>query len=316
MKPVSPALARVLAAGRDGFNARVATARHAWPGFDLEAFAAFIAGPLDSVVNAMPSERQAAAALAGYDLALQLVGSTGVAIDGVGRAWQRLAVPAAALIAPQPQAFLGALSHAAMHLARVPGVRFGDWLDALAALAPRCENQVQWRALGQVLAWRMGMAIYRDGALRAVAQLPVGVAAEALGAGAARLDDVLGAYRKDPWWEPKGRNEARREIGGFIGFGGLFSEPPELRVAGRQFIVRSGERHFLLIADAFGAMLVPASADEYAVARVAGPKDAAWEPLLDGHGLPPDGLVVVAHDHAMAAASPFSHVIHVQPLPA
>lgn len=316
MKPVGPALGRVLAAGRDAFNARVAAARHAWPGFDLEAFAAFVAGPLDSVVEAMPTERQAAAALAGYDLALQLVGRAGIAVDAVGTAWQRLALPSAHLIAPQPQAFLGALSHAAMQLAKVPGVRFDAWLDALAAMAPRCETQGQWRALGQVLAWRMGLALYRDGALRVVAQLPPGVAAEALGTGDAPLDDVLAAYRADPWWEPSGRREARREIGAFTGFGGLFSEPPELRATDTQFVVRSGERHFLLVADAFGAMLAPASADEYAAARVRGPKDAAWEPLLDDHGLPAEGLIVIAHEHAVAAASPFSHAIHFQPLPA
>ncbi|QWT20344.1 hypothetical protein KPL74_21705 [Bacillus sp. NP157] len=315
MKRVGPALARVLAAGRNDFNARVATARHQYPAFDTEAFAALLAGPLDAVVAAVPSERQAAVTLAGYHLCLQLAGRASASLVAVSAAWERLAVPASALIAVQPDSVLGALSHATLRIAQAPGARQAIWLESFATLSPRCETVTQWRAVGQVLAWRAGMPTYRDGALRLAAQLPAALASAALGAEGEALQPLLDGHAADPWWQPSGRVEALRDVGAFTGFGGVFPEPPEVRADAARFVVRSGERFFALVADAYGAALLPATADEFHAARAPGRPDAAWRARLGEHGLPADELAVVAHADALAISSPFSHVICVQPLP-
>ena len=83
--------------------------------------------------------------------------------------------------------------------------------------------------------------------------------------------------------------------------------------------MRSGERYSLLVADAWGAVLLPASAEEFD----ASPRPSRPHvPVQQGNrlvfagktvdlNLPDDGLQVLANTHTVAVASPYSHAIQV-----
>jgi len=331
--PVSSALAGVLSSGRVQFNARVAEARHRHPNFDTAAFAGFVRTGLDGVVravDAMAPDRTATVVVAAYDIALELVaqGHAGAGARSalVDRAWTELAPRYARLVAGDPFEVLGALSNAVVHLANMPSARVEDWFAGMAMLAPHADSNARFRAFGQVMAWRAGLAHFREGALRCAEALPEPLALLATGAGA--QDDwgrMRDAFRADPWWSPQaGLREAARkgvDVGQFTGFGGTFGQPPEIRATPQGFVVRSADRFSLLVADVHGAVLLPAVAGEFAnaVPVATGPAFAlAGSRLTIGDraiaiDLPADGLVATGNAHTVAVTSTYSHAIRLWP---
>jgi hypothetical protein len=317
--PVSAALASVLASGRAHFNTRAAEARHRYPAFDTTGFAAFLRTGVDGIavsVAGVAPERTAQAVLAAYDMALELVaqglagpGARTVAIE---RAWVDLAPRFARLIAVQPVEVLGALSNAAIHIASEPAARFDDWLEDMAALAAQADSVERLRSLGAIAAWRAGLPHFRESALREAGQLPEPLALMALHAppGLAWAE-VRDAHRANRWWSPQPqRREVHRRglrIGAFTGFGGTFSQPPSVRACQEGFLVRSGDRFSLLVADAYGAVLLPATAREYADA------DIVIGGLRIASELPEDGLSLAGNGHTVAVTSPYTHSIRLFP---
>jgi len=327
---ISAAFARVLAAGRPQFNARVEEAKRRAPGFDVTAFSAFLADGVDGVVAAVDQAapgRTAAVALTAYEIAVSLCaqGLAGPAARAslLNEAWSRLFPRLAGVIAAHPQDVLGSLSNAAVHLQGVEGARGGEWLDWMIALGHEAQDLGQVLALGKVLAWRAGLAHFRSGALAAADALPAPLRLAALGAPAdASWPSLRSALAADPWASPQTRRFDGWAVGAFTGFGGRFPAPPELRTAPDGFFVRSGTRHFLAMADAFGAVLLSASADEFDTAPVPCLPElprrrdnrlvfADREYVLD---LPAEGLSLAANTHTLAVASPYSHAVRLLPL--
>lgn len=320
---ISEPLARVLAGGRSRFNARVAETRHRHPGFDTAAFAAFLGYALDPVivaVHTLDPERVAVVTHTAYELALSLVaqGVTGSSArqPWLDRVWRELAPRYVALIAAQPQAVLAALSNAAIQLSQWPQVRVEEWLQQMNALADQVTDLVQLRALGQLLAWRAGMAHYRSGALAAANLLPPSLALAALDA---PLDGDWPALRDallaDPWHTPQGHAHGLADdgihIGAFTGFGGYFAQPPQVRAEAEGFVVRSAGRHFLLFVDIHGAVLMPADAATFEAASAT--KAAVPEAHLVALAWPKEQLISVADKHTLAVASPYTHTIALFP---
>jgi hypothetical protein len=269
---ISRAFADVLAAGRSGFNHRVREAQRIYPAFRADAFLWFLEEGVDGVavaVEQVDRSRLPAAVLAAYELALGLAGRSLVGpsarSQALTEAWRSLFPRLARLIAAQPAQVLGMLSNAIIHLEGIVGARTGQWAEELAALAPHLESVEQLRIAGQVLAWRAGAAHFRAGAIAAAASLPEALALRAFGAeGWHSWQAFRNAVEHDLWWggvDPHAMRE--RRTGSFSGFGGLFAIPPDIRAAGDVFVVKSGDRHFLLIADAYGAVLQPAGAEEF-----------------------------------------------------
>lgn len=320
---VSAPLARALAAGRSRFNARVAETRHRHPGFDSAAFAGFVGSALDRVVlavEAVAPERVPAVTMIAYDIALSLV-AQGLAGAGarqpwVEQVWLELAPRHATLLAAQPQAVLGALGNAVIQLGQWPQARVAEWLQQMTALADEVADLAQLRALGQLLAWRAGMAHYRRGALAAADILPPALALAALDADpSSDWPTLRTALLADPWHTAQGRGHGLPatgvQIGAFSGFGGSFAQPPELRAAAEGFFVRSAQRHHLLIADIHGAVLLPASAAEFDAA----PATAVTAPSQHtaSLGWPREQLAAVADAHTLALSSPYTHAIALFP---
>ena len=321
---ISPAFAAILASGRAQFNARAAEARRRFPALDMAAFGAFLhdgVDPLIVAVVAAAPERAGGATVAAYDMALELVGHglAGPAAKNpfLNTVWRELAPQFSPLLATAPVDVLGMLSNAAIHIASVAGARPAQWQHELVALAAQVATLAQLRAVGQVLAWRAGVAHFRQGALAAADTLPPALALAAFGEPGAQWPQVLAQLQANPW---RGNAEGR-EFGSFTGLGGDFATPPQVRATDDGFVVRSGERHYLLVADAYGAVLHSATAQEFDQAQTAMPASVK----LDGASVhigarrieldvPAADIAIAANAHTLAIASPWTHAIRLLPL--
>lgn len=314
---ISSAFAAALAAGRNAFNQRVRDAQRHYPAFRTDVLQRFLADEVDGVVAAVDPARAGAVADAAVDVALALVGRALVGpaarADTPAAVWRTLLPRYADLVAKYPDTVPAMLTNAAIHLDTLPGVRGADWIAQLAALAPRTATVDELRVVGQVAAWRAGAAHFRAGAIAAADALPAALALAAFGA---RDDDAWPDLRArigaDPWWRADGADvTAGREVGGFTGFGGAFAAPPEVRAGADGFVVRAGERCHLLLADAYGAVLLAATPGEFDRAVPGGAV------RVDARRIAPDlpavGLAVCASGPTLALTSPYTHAIRVLP---
>ncbi|HEY9132004.1 MAG TPA: hypothetical protein VIM98_09635 [Dyella sp.] len=327
---VSTVLANVLASRRALLNERVAGARHRIPGLDTAAFSTFIANTLDPICVAV-SEADAPATAGvietAFDLGLELIGQGLVGpkarLSWVDLAWRQLARPAAHLLARWPLDTLGTIANAVVKLSSVQNVRVEEWIDAMSSLAQRCGQLNDLRNLGALCAWRAGMAHLRLAALARAAELDPTLAAAALGAPDTRWSELRERLLADRWWVPATgeANAQGQTVGGFTGFGGPFATPPNIRICADGFVMQSAERYFLVIADAFGAVVLPASASEFSAAG------AGTSPEVRGisggihiqgmdipFAMPVNQLRAVACAHGIALASPWSHYVRIVPL--
>ncbi|WP_332859042.1 hypothetical protein [Janthinobacterium svalbardensis] len=321
---ISPAFASILASGRAQFNARAAEARRRFPSLDMAAFSTFLHDGVDPLVVAVAAaapERVGGVTLAAYDMSLELVGHglAGPAAKNpfLNTVWRELAPSFAPLLATAPVDVLGMLSNAAIHIASVAGARPAQWQRELAALAAQIATLAQLRAVGQVLAWRAGVAHFRQGALAAADTLPPALALAAFGEPGAPWPQVRAQLMANPW---RGNAEGR-EFGSFTGLGGAFGTPPQVRASADGFVVYSGERHYLLVADAYGAVLHSATAQEFEQVNA----DMPAAVRLDGTTLqigarrieldvPAGDIAIAANAHTIAVTSPWTHAIRLLPL--
>jgi hypothetical protein len=329
---ISSAFASILRSGRADFNARFMAARHVHPELDADAFAEFLRTEVNALAQAVERARPdhlADVAMAAYDAALELVGQRlagpGSRVTPIEEAWRRVLPQAAPLVADAPGRMIAAVCNAAHQLAATPGARPGQWIETMATLAPQCADADTFLKLGQVAAWRAGLAHFRRSALAVAAALPEALALTAAGANQdATWADVSRRLSADPWFDPaskEGRAPGFRvagRVGSFRGFGGLFIEPPRLCPVGENFLVSSGDGYWLLTADAFGATFHRASKEEFNQALKTPPlppglriessrvtmNGASWE-------LPSMGSVTsaAANQTTLAVATQLSHAI-------
>lgn len=279
---VSPVLAQVLRSGREHFNARFAAARRVSAGLPPDAFAGFLESAVDPVavaVEAVAPARVADVVMVAYDLALELAaqrlagGSERGAIIEEG--WRSLLPGVPTLVAADPARMLGAVSNALHTLAATPGARPAQWIQLMRQFSSSSALDLdRWLRVGQVAAWRSGLAHFREPALDLADSLPSEIALALVGAprGAA-WSDVRTRLRASPWYDPADASSAAQRLrvagtaGAFRGFGGLFPTPPAVEVHGQQFHVCCGDDRWVLTADAFGATFHRAQPGEHAAAR-------------------------------------------------
>lgn len=264
---VGEVLSQVLQARRAQYNARFLTARRVRPALDPAAFAAFLEEVLDPLARAVAAAAPEAVGWtvdAAYEAALTLCGERlvgrGARQPWMEAGWRRVLPAAARLVAADPGRVIGAVSNALANLSAVPGARPQEWIERMAELAPRCGDVPALLRLGQVLAWRGGLAQYRAGALRAADALPEDLALAAVGAPArAAWSAVRQGLEASPWFRPEAGAPpcplpwVAARVGEFRGWGGLFLEPPVVWTRDGQFMVRSGAAQWFLVADLHGA---------------------------------------------------------------
>jgi hypothetical protein len=293
-------------------------ARRSFPSLDMQAFGVFLQDGVDPLVQAVAAaapERAGSFTLAAYDMALELVGH-GLAGPAAKNpfltiVWRELAPHFAPLLAAMPVDALGMLSNAAIHLGGVAGARTRQWQDEMAAIAPQVSTLAQLRAVGQVLAWRAGVAHFRQGAIAAADTLPPALALALFGESQLDWPSLRAQLLHQPW---RG-NPDGIEFGAFAGLGGEFATPPLVRATQDGFIVSAGERFYLLVADAHGAVLHGATADEFAQASgdVSAAVQAGARQLASD--LPAGEIALAANAHTLAITSPYTHAIRLLPLP-
>jgi hypothetical protein len=336
---VSSALAGVLRSGRSELNTRFNEARVRRPDLDAEAFAEFVRSALDPVVIAVDRVRPEAVtdvARAAYDIALELVGQRLVGRSArtphVDSAWRRILPAVAPLVAMEPERAIAAVCNAAHQLSTTAGARPIGWIDVMTRLGPECRDVATLLTLGQVGAWRSGLAHFRESAIAAADTLPESLALAVVGASGERWSAIRARLACDPWFDPATPNGDRKtprvvgRAGAFRGFGGLFVEPPSVAMADEQLFVRSGRDCWLMKADAFGATFHRATSEDFDRARAASrfPDGVSLRgTTLSVRGASTDlgGAVgevssACANRSTLALTSPHTHAIVLVALPA
>ncbi len=268
---VTGRVAESLRANRSAFNARFAEARRARPALDPAAFSHLLRStvvPIAQAVERQHPDQTNAVVHALYELSLDLLGQGLLGPDSryplIAQGWQDLLPRLSRYVAASPRRTVGAITNALYNLCITPGARPGEWIESMAALGDRCDNETTLFQAGQIAAWRAGMAHYRQGALELCQALEPAIARAALGlppASEPELGTLISRLSANPWLRPaQAQDKADKpglriiaRVGAFRGFGGLFSAPPRVASVGKHFIVTDGQASWLLVADVFGA---------------------------------------------------------------
>ena len=283
LDPSAP-LARALDRGRDCFNAQVAFSRRQQPLFDPTVFAQVLVqdvAPAVTAVEACHPDQVDEVTQVLFQLALALVPRDllGPRMPLAARAWREVLPRCARLLATAPSRLAASLVNACHNLAREVGARPDEWLSGLAGLAGECATVDELLACASVLAWRAGLAHYRESALAVWDDLPEPLARASLGLDATVPRAQVREGLVDPWFLP-GQEAAPPALrvagvaGDFRGFGGPFLMPPRVFVADDRLWASDGEAAFTLHADCFGRTLqrapkLPRAKDQGAPAEIA-----------------------------------------------
>ena len=222
------------------------------------------------------------------------------------------------LLSRAPTRLAVALTNAVHTLATEPGGDATDWCDRLVSLADTCDDPEALLAAGKVLAWRLGAAHWRQGAITAWRSLAAPLAAVTLDVPAADLETV--SVRLDQRWGPLHGEQpplvVGPETGGFEGFGGPFPSPPEVAAYDDVLYARCGDQWWRLCADRYGATLHP-TPPPTSGSETVGPwrldrtrRVIRGDDALDG-AAPIDVTSRASNDHTLAVTSARSHRIAI-----
>ncbi|MBY0550165.1 MAG: hypothetical protein K2W95_23010 [Candidatus Obscuribacterales bacterium] len=264
------ALAAVLRARRQEFNERFLHARHAKPTLDPTTFKQVLATVICPVVEAWsryPQVDKDEAAGTLYDIALELTGAG--LLGQIGKpeslddAWRIVLPSAPHLVKSDCAGFASTVTNSVYNVSRVPGAKRSLFVYELARLAAVCPDLKTLRDAGKILAWRCGLAHYRDGALDACTGLGWDFVGAAMGFSEVpnmTLPDFQQRLRDDPWMHPfsaaaglpSTSMRIAKQVGAFRGYGGQFLRPPEVVASDEDFYATDGEGWWLLCVDIFG----------------------------------------------------------------
>jgi hypothetical protein len=199
------------------------------------------------------------------DIAVEIgARATGLRLLGVNasqpwvtRLWRATFPVLAEHIALSPLSVITELSHATAQFSAHTASRPQQWLRLLGALGPQTTDLDQLRLLGKVLAWRSGLAHYRNGALAAADQLPPALVEHALEIPANQSWNEWRPALHQSCWPSSlvGDGGLLGKVGAFRGLGGVFVEPPMLATRNGDLIARSGKDSWLVSTDSFGSTL-------------------------------------------------------------
>ena len=264
----------VLRAGRVEFNERFAMARRGGLRVDDEQFSEVLRELVGPVVEAV-AEVDEMAALATtrvlFEVALKLVSlgllgreSRHVQINGL---WMSELPKLASFLVEEPERVVTSLSNAAHYLATSsPGE--GDaalWRQYLLEVAPSCSDADELLRAGKVLAWRSGMAHFRESALSEWESLSDGLKYKVMGVSEEVGDVAELRLRLQNRWTGAVVESLSDEpqvvgrVGGFRGAGGVFVEPPCVGVRNGELFAFDREGVFSLHADVYGTSCKRAS---------------------------------------------------------
>ena len=265
-------LAETLRRGRDRLNTKFAYARRKYPALDEGVFIEhlrFVLAPVAEAVHNARPDRVDETIEALYDISLELTGKAYLGqktrYTALVIAWRKLFPRLALLLAAEPARFASAVTNAVCNLSATPGARPTFWIDAMAEIGSRSADVSSFLEAGKVVAWRAGLAHYRQSALEAVKRIEPELARVALAlpeSSAAQLETIVGRLMIDPWLAPAAavESEAREKhlrivsvVGAFRGFGGGFVSPPKVALSEGEIVAFDNENCWAITADLFGA---------------------------------------------------------------
>ncbi len=259
-------LAAVLSAGRADFNQRFKLAQQHYRGLTADDWLAYIKetlGPVADAVAAHDAERVAAVVDVLYDQGLPLVAQHWLGPQTrqpvLATAYRQLLCALAPALAGDPQRLSGSLLNA-LHQICLHGARSAQqWADSLARIAAKISSIDSVLALGVLLAWRGGMAAYREAALQAGATLQPQLAQAALGLPQPPAADLWVRLMQAPTLTPEEITVSPAPgvewlgwIGGYTGLGGPYAKLPRIGIAGSKLAASDGTDTWWLAADGYG----------------------------------------------------------------
>lgn len=284
--PLRGALAAALERGRDEYNARFAAARRVHRQLDAAAFSTHLVENLAPMIDALQAHDPAVVDRAVhvlFELSCDLVArrwlGPQVRNEALNRLWRDILPQLVGFWAQSPRDVVLRLTWAVHHLSETLPTAAEEWMRRLAALGAQCADTRTLLDIGKVLAWRAGMAHFRDSALQVWRTLPDELRYQTLCLTSADeralLDpatrpalDVLNDALQDPWFHPTfhlvgadAKERAARSaatmrlVGGFVGFGAQFLAPPRVFAHDGQLVAFDGKHCFSIHADAFGSVL-------------------------------------------------------------
>lgn len=243
---------------RERYNTAYALARRVRPRLDAERFADNLKGLVAPIADSLPQGEGRTVVEPLYDLCLELTGSDLFRRSSAATmVWQRLLPLAGPLLLHQPQLLAAALTNAAYNLEQEDATDQDGWFEALEKARPLCADAETWLKVAQVQAWRSGLAHFRESAIALGESLPSDLRAA--------LYPTWRRDLEDPWHRHRRHGAPPallRKVGGFVGFGGKFRQPPWVANAGDgRFLVEDGSDSWLLCSDPFGSTLRRATAE-------------------------------------------------------
>ena len=288
---LSPGFVAVLRACREEINARFVLFRREFPDLEREAYLEFLRTKGDQLVRAVEAVEPVSVVETGRvvcEVGLELVARNLAGPNArhrwIDETWRCVLTAAAAVVAAAPHRVIASLSNAMHQLTSTREARPAQWLALMERAVPFARDVESLLGAGQVAAWRSGLTHYRDGALAVAERLEPALALAVLGADG-DVASVLARLRENAWFDPGQSGSPSRLVaraGAFRGFGGPFLVPPVVIRLKGQWLAGSGDEHWLLTADAFGATFhrvtglvipPPLKADHRALAQLDVPPD-------------------------------------------
>ena len=264
------AIGEALLRNRDRYNTKFALARHTYPALDGEAFGKHLKKTVEPIVESISEndvEKIDAVTDALYDLSLELIGKDffgrQIRYPSVLDGWEILLPLIPNLLSKDPLKLTSAVTNALYNLSIEPNARPSFWIETMIEIGKLCEDTEEFLEAGKIIAWRAGLAHYREGALEVCRDLKTEIACAALGINEVQnIESLISQLEQDPWLNPQeflgGITKEKRlrvvsVVGAFRGFGGLFIAPPKITYTDGQFLIYDSENWWAMTADCFGA---------------------------------------------------------------
>jgi len=264
------AIGEALLRQRERYNTKFALARYTYPALDGEVFSEHLKKTVAPIVEAVAenhSDKIDVVTDTLFDLSLELIGKDffgrQVRYQSVLEGWEILLPFVPHLLAKDADTLTSSITNALYNLSVEPTASPSFWIERMIEIGKLCDNVEEFLEAGKIIAWRAGLAHYREGALNACRNLKNEVACDALGISEIQnLENLLIQTEKDPWLNPKEFSKGIKQekrlrvvsvVGAFRGFGGLFIAPPKITYCDGQFLVYDSENWWAMTADVFGA---------------------------------------------------------------
>lgn len=266
-------LALELSARQGEYNSRFHAMRRVYPGLHAAEFSFFLAEDAQPVADAASmhggrTPREICEAL--YDFGIEALGSRMFsAAAGLRGLWRNIMLSYIRYFIVDPVSFPRIAANAIYNLSLTSYNSAAAWEKTLVSLAGHAGNKEELLDYGKALAWRCGLAHYRDSALDLIKKFQPPVQRIILGipeiVAGNELASVLNSLEGDPWFHPQDHplpaGGAARHLemvssaGGFRGFGGPFISPPLVETVEGRIVAYDGKLSFIISADIYGTTL-------------------------------------------------------------